>query len=275
MMSVSVVITTHNRPQLLLEAIKSVLQQSFPVKEIIVVDDASEISSASMIHQLNSTIIHYHKFPQSQGANAARNYGIENSSGDFIAFLDDDDQWDSRKVEHQINHTLSYDSVFSYTGMKLINTQGKVVQETFHQASNENEILVSLFKKNFIGGTSSILVNRKFLMEYNIRFDPFLPALQDYDFYIQIFHHTQIISAIELPLVHYRHEPNWSNDKTSANYLKFKTAQKYLIEKYSDSEFIVEFKQSLQKIFLKKLLRYPRFLKGFVISKLTTLKLWG
>lgn len=269
MISVSVVITTHNRPQLLLESIQSVLKQSFPVKEIIVVDDASEVSSASMIHQLNSTIIQYHKFPTPQGANVARNFGIENSTSDFIAFLDDDDQWDSRKIEHQINHAITSKAVLSYTGMKLINTQGKVVQETFHQASYEEDILKSLFRKNFIGGTSSILVDRKFLLDHNIRFDPVLPALQDYDFYIQVFHHAQNISAIELPLVHYRHEPNWSNDKTSANYLKFKMARIYLLEKYEDSEFSAEFKKSLRKIFFKKLLRYPRFLKGFVLSKLS------
>lgn len=88
---VSAIITTHNRLDLLKQAIKSVKQQTYIDIEVIVVDDASTDGTKDYCSAL--TDIHYIYIPpsESRGGNHARNVGIRNANGYYIAFLDDDE----------------------------------------------------------------------------------------------------------------------------------------------------------------------------------------
>jgi len=95
---VSVVIPTYNRAQQTIAAIESVLAQSYSSFEIIVVDDGSTDGSGEMIQRFvsqNSNGCHQILFVSqpNQGASAARNTGISNARGEYIAFLDSDDSW--------------------------------------------------------------------------------------------------------------------------------------------------------------------------------------
>lgn len=97
---VSIVIPTYNRQELVIEAIESVLAQSYRDFEIIVVDDGStDETSARLEHYSNR--IEYRK-QKNQGVAAARNTGIRLSQGEFICFLDSDDLWEPRKLETQV-----------------------------------------------------------------------------------------------------------------------------------------------------------------------------
>ena len=100
MKKVSAVITTHNRCELLLKAIESVKNQTYKNIEIIVVDDASSDSTLDKCRILDG--IKYIRINTSKGGNYARNVGIKNSSGHYIAFLDDDDEWYPTKIEKQL-----------------------------------------------------------------------------------------------------------------------------------------------------------------------------
>lgn len=98
---VSVVIPTHNRPQLLTTAVASVLAQDIPV-EVIVVDDASQPSVADlpiMAHPRITLI----RNEATQGPTRARNQGLEAATGAFVAFLDDDDEWLPGKLRRCID----------------------------------------------------------------------------------------------------------------------------------------------------------------------------
>jgi len=90
---ISVVIPTLNRPALLEEAVRSVLAQTYPAEEIIIINDGSDTAAQEGINgmkNLNSSISVHH-LPQNGGVSAARNFGLEKASGDFVLFLDDDD----------------------------------------------------------------------------------------------------------------------------------------------------------------------------------------
>lgn len=103
-MKVSVIIPTYNRPGYLAQAVHSVLQQTHPVFEIIIVDDRSSIIHRSKIEdlkQLDDRISVLH-FPENKGVSVARNYGFEKSEGDFIIFLDDDDLLHPHMVESNL-----------------------------------------------------------------------------------------------------------------------------------------------------------------------------
>lgn len=90
---VSIIITTHNRRELVVGAINSALAQSYRPIEIVVVDDGSTDGTAAVLDAIeaNHTIVRTVSHPQPRGGNAARNSGIRAARGQFIAGLDDDD----------------------------------------------------------------------------------------------------------------------------------------------------------------------------------------
>ncbi len=98
--NVSVVVPTFNRADFVLEAIKSISSQTFQPLEIILVDNNSEDNTTEMVakHFKSVKIL----IQKKQGVSAARNFGIREASGNWIAFLDSDDQWHKRKLEEQV-----------------------------------------------------------------------------------------------------------------------------------------------------------------------------
>src|SRR5438445_3074542 len=101
-MLVSVVIPTLNRPKLLLRAIDSVLRQTHQEIEIIVVVDGPEPDTVSAVRAVNDPRLQLIVNPQSLAAAGARNAGADHATGEWIAFLDDDDEWLPCKLERQI-----------------------------------------------------------------------------------------------------------------------------------------------------------------------------
>jgi glycosyltransferase involved in cell wall biosynthesis len=97
---VSVVIPTYNRADKVREAIESVLAQTFTDIEVIVVDDGSSDETANALRNIFGDRIHYY-FQPNQGASVARNKGIAEARGEWIAFLDSDDLWEKDKLEWQ------------------------------------------------------------------------------------------------------------------------------------------------------------------------------
>src|SRR6056297_2055943 len=107
---VSVNLTTYNRAHLLHRAIKSVLNQAYKNLEIIIVDDGSDDNTYEVLENLgkNDNRINYIKHAKNRGNAAARNTALKNSSGEYIAFMDDDDEWiDPHKIEKQISIFLN------------------------------------------------------------------------------------------------------------------------------------------------------------------------
>jgi len=101
---ISVIIPTYNYGGYIGEAIKSVLSQSYKNIEIIIIDNYSDDQTEETISSFDSKLIKYFKFKNNGIIAASRNYGIDKSSGEFIAFLDADDIWCPQKLEEQIKH---------------------------------------------------------------------------------------------------------------------------------------------------------------------------
>lgn len=102
---VSVIIPTYNREELLIRAIRSVQSQTYPVAEIIIIDDLSTDNTASVIKKIveGDPRIVYLRHDKNRGAQAARNTGIQRAKSEWIAFLDSDDEWLSEKLEKQFS----------------------------------------------------------------------------------------------------------------------------------------------------------------------------
>ena len=99
--AVSVIIPTYNRTEFLERAVRSVLTQTLPALEIVIIDDGSDprhLNELTRISKL-STVISLHHLPVNTGLSHARNYGISVSRGDYLLFLDDDDALDPKMLE--------------------------------------------------------------------------------------------------------------------------------------------------------------------------------
>lgn len=102
--NVSIVIPTYNRPDFLIEAVQSVLAQTCPVFEILIVDDGSEEKHHDRIKRISGLgqNIFVYQWPANKGASAARNFGLEKAKGEYILFLDDDDLIDPGMIESSL-----------------------------------------------------------------------------------------------------------------------------------------------------------------------------
>ena len=106
-MKYSVVIPLYNKEHFIKKAIQSVLKQSFQDFEIIIVDDGSTDRSLEIARKFESEKLKVYTQPN-QGVSVARNKGIENASGEYIAFLDADDTWNMDYLETIDELTTSY-----------------------------------------------------------------------------------------------------------------------------------------------------------------------
>ena len=106
---VTVVLTTYNRPELLIRAFESILDQTYKPKQIIVVDDCSDQNTSDIIKNYLPGNVNYIKHNKNRGLAAARNTGLYESSEKLVAYLDDDDVWLPGRLEAQIKLWESLD----------------------------------------------------------------------------------------------------------------------------------------------------------------------
>lgn len=109
---VSAVIPTRNRPHLLLRAVRSALAQTHEGLEVIVVVDGTDPATSNALQTISDERLRVIVLPQSQGVANARNIGVEAAHGDWIAFLDDDDEWLPEKTALQLERAKA--SAFRY-----------------------------------------------------------------------------------------------------------------------------------------------------------------
>ena len=197
---VSVVIPTHNRAGVIGRAIHSVLHQTYPRIEIIVVDDRSTDATSAVLRGISTPSLKILKTSGTHGAAAARNLGITQSSGDFIAFLDSDDAWEPRKIALQVArfHSGPPELGVVYAGMTAHHDDGTVTHRT---PQHRGWIFDVLQWRNKVSGASSVMVRRSVFDEVGL-FDTSLPACEDWDLWARIARKYQFDFIAE-PCVHY------------------------------------------------------------------------
>ncbi|WP_332628464.1 glycosyltransferase family 2 protein [Halalkalibacter flavus] len=182
----SVVIPTYNRSNLLKEAIDSVLNQSFNDYEIIVVDDYSTDDTKKVISGYSDNRVKLFMNARSKGGGGARNTGIYNAMGKWVAFLDDDDYWLPNKLELQYQKILRLedDVAILYSGYSKFDFENNEEIRRFYP-QKRGYIYNDLLYKNYIGTFSTIAIRRNELLEVE-GLDEVLEARQDLDLCIRI-----------------------------------------------------------------------------------------
>jgi len=123
---VSIVLPTHNRAAYLKKAIESVCAQTFSDWELLVVDDGSNDETISVVEGIARKDRRIQLLSQvNAGAAAARNHGLSRARGEYVAFLDDDDEWTPEKLQIQTEYMESHPEIgMSYTRFKVMRTDG-------------------------------------------------------------------------------------------------------------------------------------------------------
>ena len=181
---VSIIIPTYNREKTLERAVNSILNQTYSNIEVIIVDDCSIDNTQKMVMSWKNEKIKYYRLPKNSGACAARNYGIQMASGEYIAFQDSDDEWMKEKIEKQLEKMKQTDTMVTFCAFNFINinSQEKIkIPDT--DISNLPDMTKSLFYKNFI--STQTIVGKKEVFN-RIKFDTTLPRFQDWDLAIRL-----------------------------------------------------------------------------------------
>jgi glycosyltransferase involved in cell wall biosynthesis len=220
---ISIIIPTYNRGRLIKKSIWSILRQTYQNFELIIVDDNSDDGTEDIVKNIKDNRIRYIKHENNKGANVARNTGISNSTGEYIAFQDSDDEWLEDKLEIQINELIKnkVDVVASSFYRYSKNEKRELIPE---KSIKDEQISVDLFYGNFIS-TQTILGKRECFVEES--FDESFPRFQDWELIIRISKKYKV-HFINKPLVNVYVQ----DDSISQNYLKAYLALKMLLKKY-------------------------------------------
>ena len=195
-LNVSVIVPTHDRHDLLPRALDSIVAQTRAPLELIVVDDGSKDGTAGMLRRRYPDVV---LIEQSHGGvSSARNRGIEASRGDWIAFLDSDDEWLPKKLACQ-HAALETDptALLCHTEEIWIRNGVRVNPMKKH-AKRGGRIFESCLLLCCMS-PSSVVVHRSVLENVGV-FDERLPACEDYDLWLRITHRYPVLFVDE-PLV--------------------------------------------------------------------------
>src|SRR6266446_6715266 len=230
MATISVIIPTHNRSQFLRCAIASVLSQTLQDWEIIVVDDASEDNTQEVVKSFGDQRIKYIRHETNRGVATARNTGILNSNGKYIAFLDDDDEWLPEKLKLQFDLLERSPMIVGgvYTGALAVEGHSRKVISR-HTATKRGHIFDEMLIHDSIAPTSTFFFRRACFEKVGL-FDVSLDFAEDFDMWLRIAKEFQF-ECIKGPLV--RFSVHNSNTSISSNYNLMIRGKEAYIRKYA------------------------------------------
>lgn len=204
---VSAIVTAYNAAAFIQEALDSVLAQTHPADEIVVVDDGSTDNTAALVATYAARGVRCVTQPN-QGAGAARNRGLAETTGEWVAFLDGDDLWLPDKLERQLAYATAHPEVALLSGPKIwwdVARDTRSVKALARPRQPQREILV----RNFIGNPSQALLRRAAVQEVG-NFDPTVRWGQDWDLWMRLLNHYPF-ALLPDPLIIYRwHSANLS-----------------------------------------------------------------
>lgn len=225
---ISVIIPTFNRSKFLSMAVNSVLRQSIQDFEIIIVDDCSQDDTSEIVDSIKNKKIKYIRHTANKGESGSRNTGISHSDSEYIAFLDDDDEWYVNKLERQISVIRDNPGDFGavYTGFfyRDIVTGNSIGQ---FAPREHGYIFNELLCSNCVpGGGSTILLKRECFEEAGL-FDPEFKTCADWDMWIRISRNYKF-AYVKEPLIYY----NQHGNNVTKNLDAFIQGEERIIEKH-------------------------------------------
>jgi glycosyltransferase involved in cell wall biosynthesis len=207
---VSIIIPTKNRAHYLVAAIESVLNQSFRDFELLIIDGASIDNTQSVVASFSDSRIRYFRQEIDTGVSAARNFGIVNSTGEFIAFLDDDDMWLPEKLHRQLKTLQNNEDVgLIYSASYFCLFKKGKIKQVFRPKMIH--AYPKILERNYIGNCSEVLIRRK-CFDVAGFFDEDLPAAEDWDMWIRLSRKSKFCCLDEPSVIYRLHKKRLSKN---------------------------------------------------------------
>ena len=235
---INIIMNCHNGEKYLKEAIDSIYAQTYKKWEIIFWDNNSSDNSAKIATKYDERL-KYFRGKELVPLYTARNYALNQCTGDAIAFLDCDDIWVPNKLELQVN-LLNEEYPIIYGSYEIINFEGKTtgIIENRHFSG---KITNSLLKKNSIS-IGCVLVDSKIFKEF--KFDPFYELLGDYDLWIRLSLNYKFLALDDVLEFCRHHDKNVSASKSKL-WLK---ERRYFYKKFLSKSFVLKYYYLLRYI---------------------------
>jgi len=187
---VSIIMATYNRGYCIGRAIQSIVNQTYPNWELMVVDDGSSDNTDEVVQELQDkdSRIRYLKLEKNLGCSGARNEAMKICTGDYITFLDSDDEYDSTKIEKQVNcFKESKKKNLGIVSCGAIDHRDGVEYNRRMPIERDDYYRSLLAKRKRIGvGSPFMMIPASIIKGENIYFDPKMPAAVDWDMAVRI-----------------------------------------------------------------------------------------
>ena len=232
---VSVIMPTYNRGYIIERAIRSVISQTYPHFELIIIDDGSIDCTDQVVSSFKDNRIKYIGYKENKGGNYARNLGLHVAKGEYIAFIDSDNIWDENHLKERMAIiTEEENPVLSFGRMKIIDSEAKCTSKVFPDASKEKmsdreELIKLMMIKNRIDTNTVVISKNCFGIEEG--FDVEFSRFQDWDFFYGILldERNQCVFDDRVSVKHY----TLNDSITSKLHLDWPNRLR-MVKKYSD-----------------------------------------
>jgi len=275
---VSVIIPTYSRPTFLDRCIGSVLNQTYKNIEIIVVDDNDPDTKERyeteqvMEKYADNSVITYIRHTKNKNGSAARNTGWKIATGEYITFLDDDDEILDTKLEKQVSCLENLDSSWGacYTGYKLIKEYG---EDQFSSEKRSGNCYVDALMRTMFMGSGSNLFLRKSVVDSISGYDESFVRNQDIEFLVRVTEKYKIAHIDETLLIIYQ-----EGKRKKRTFEELEKITKYYLDVFSDRInslpvkekerviAVISLERFRQSLYNKSLLKGLRILKENKIS---------
>jgi len=238
MSKVSIVIPAYNAEKYIQQTVDSVLTQTYPNFEIIVVNDGSTDSTAQILAEYGNKI-HY-IYQQNKGLSGARNTGFLATRGEYLLFLDSDDLILPDKLDLQVSFlTANPQFALVYSAWQYINKDASCILGEI-RPHKQGHLLKELLNHTFyISTIGTVLIRRECLEKVGL-FDTSLKRNEDFDLWLRLSRAGYAFGYIDLPLLQYRiHQDSLSTKVATALQFNFKVLDKF----FSDPNLPVDTKR--------------------------------
>ncbi len=206
----SIIVPVYNAERFLRECVDSVLVQTFTDYELILVDDGSPDNSGAICDEyaekdVKVKVIH----KENGGVSSARNVGIDESSGEYIVFLDSDDFWHKDAlsiIDKELNPTvelLSFGNC-NYVHKENAETEIKNSPMNMSLSGSDDEAWATYIVKSFFASPCNKVFRSSVIKEYNVKFKEGVVCFEDYIFSLEYSSHISSFKSIETPIYYYR-----------------------------------------------------------------------
>lgn len=228
---VSVIIPTFNRADRLAYSVNSVLEQSYEIYEILIIDDGSSDNTKEIVERLQDkhpNKIYYYRLEQNGGPAKARNFGVQHAKGEYIAFHDDDDEWHPDKLEIQMGKMLNDLSIDMTFGQMIRYNDGQfinIVCEQFDWYHIQEHFYQKILLENYIGAPTIVVKKESFIKLGGFCED--ISSLEDWEFAIRAARELHI-EFINTPLM----DVHVTQKSVSHNVDNYVDSWTYIFQKY-------------------------------------------